>query len=146
MKIRLQQLLQKQVKLATVCVIVVIVSFFWACYYTAPSASFFSERGTYDYKVNESNPVMIWMSVDWANGAFWYTDQAADYYIVGTVEEHGKNHYWFRCKNEDSKAIIPDQLMTRHNNDEFTLMIGNEIRQFEKGADYIITHGDYEYK
>ena len=44
------------------------------------------------------------------------------------------------------KAIIPDQLMTRYNNDEITLMIGDEIRRFVKGEDYTIIIGNYEYK
>jgi hypothetical protein len=44
------------------------------------------------------------------------------------------------------KAIIPDQLMTRYNNDEITLMIGDEIRRFVKSDEQIVTIGNYEYK
>ena len=61
-----------------------------------------SKRGTYDFRVNEVSPIMIWMSVDWANGEFWCTDQIGHYYVKGTVEETGENHYWFRCDYEES--------------------------------------------
>jgi hypothetical protein len=45
---------------------------------------------------------MTWISVDWENGEFWYTDQIGHYYVKGTDEETGENHYWFRCDYEES--------------------------------------------
>ena len=142
----LKQLFQKRVKFSTVCLLVLGTSFFWLCYYAEPDDLVFSERGTYDFRVNEVSPIMTWISVDWENGEFWYTDQHGHYYVKGTVEETGENHYWFRCDYEESKAIIPDQLMTRYNNDEITLMIGDEIRRFVKSDEQIVTIGNYEYK
>ena len=146
MKQKIKQLLQKQFKLTTVFIITAIVSLFWIGYYAEPDDLVFSERSTYDYQVNEVSPIMTWMSVDWEAGEFWYTDQLGHYYVKGTVEETGENHYWFRCDYEESKAIIPDQLMTRYNNDEITLMIGDEIRRFAKSEEQIVTIGNYEYK
>lgn len=143
---KMKTLLQKQFRFSTVCWIVLAVSFFWVCFYAEPDDLPFSERGTYDYKETESEGVFIWMSVDWLNGEFYYTDQINQYRIYGKVEECGANRYWFRCASEKSKAVIPDQLMTRHDNDEITLMIGDEVRRFIKSGTALIIVGldDYE--
>lgn len=143
---KLKQLFKKRFKFTTVCLLILATSFFWVCYYAEPGNVSFSERGTYDYKVAEDSPIMIWISVDWENGEFWYTDQTGHYYIGGKVEKTGTNHYWFRCYNVENEAIIPEQLMTRHSDNEITLMIGDEIRRFVKSVDQIVTIGNYEYK
>ncbi len=143
---RFRQLFQKKIKVSTVVILLCVVSFFWVCYYAEPDNLPMSERGTYDYHINHNTATFIWMSVDWADGEFYYTDQINQYYIAGKVEQMGDNKYWFRCNDSQNQMIIPDQLITRYSNDEITLMIGEEIRQFTKSADYTMLIGTEKYQ
>ena len=92
-----------------------------------------------------SGPEQIWLAIAHDELTFYYTDQAREQYLAGTVESLGEGRCKIVCLSEDSARILPEQEITLTDR-RLTVTIEGAELIFAKNMETPTTRGDVLYQ
>ena len=86
-----------------------------------------------------------WLGIDRDERLFYYTDQAHERYIQGTIEAQGAGRYELSCLLTENEAVLPNQVIVLDNKRLAVQVDGAELI-FTKDCDVVTTRGDKIYR